>query len=83
MWGYSGIVAGFVPGAMGVPASCLVGAAAGNAVNSLVADTAIDYKGSFMLGMWAFAGSFLAGMVGGGLGVNPLLVQSGGGVAGD
>lgn len=84
MGGYSRFAGGlgFIPASMVVPAGCLVGAAAGNAVNSLVADTAIDYKGSFMLGMWSFAGSFLAGMVGGGLGINPLIVQSGGGAAG-
>lgn len=82
--GYSGIVGnlGIIPAAMVVPVGCLVGAAGGNVANSLVNDTAIDYKGSFMMGAWAFGGSFAAGLLGGSLGLDPVLLRSLGGAAG-
>lgn len=82
--GYTGLLGGLgiLPRAMVVPGSCLAGAAIGNVANSLVNDTAIDYKGSFMIGAWAFGGSFAIGLLGGSLGIDPVLLQSIGGAGG-
>jgi len=76
--GYSGLGGnlGFLPGIVAVPAACLGGAALGNVANALIGDTAIDYKGSFMIGAYAFGGAMLGGFAGGSLGMDPVLIQS-------